>query len=126
MRTRRMRALAKYSTPALSGLIVFAVGCSDAVAPDTDRLLLDPGAAAAARKTPGPTSPPPDTTPPTVPTVASTDVGRRHISLAWSSTDAGSAGAPIYYSITVNGGPDPYGNTWDTARTYYALRPATT
>jgi hypothetical protein len=121
-----MRTLAKYSTPALTGLTVFAVACSDAVAPDTDRLSLDPAVSATARKKPGSVPPPPDTTPPTVPVVSSTDVGRRHISLAWSSTDDQGASAPIYFTITVNGGPDPYGFTWDMARTYYALQPATT
>jgi chitinase len=77
----------------------------------------------AARKKP---VPPLDVTPPTTPVISATDVGRRHISLAWTSTDEGSAGAPIYFNSTVNGGPDPYGFTWDHSRTYYALRPATT
>lgn len=121
-----MRAMVRYSTPVLAGLTAFTVACSDTVSPDTNRLSLDPGASAAARKNPGSVPPPADTTPPTVPVVSATDVGRRHISLAWSSTDEGSAGASIYYSTTVNGGPDPYGNTWDRSRTYYALRPATT
>jgi hypothetical protein len=119
-----MRTFAKYSTPALTGLTVFAVACSDAVAPDTDRLSLDPGVAAAARKNPGSVPPPPDVTPPTAPALSVTDVGRRHISLAWSSTDDRTGN--IDYRITVNGAPDPYGPTWDRSRTYYALQPATT
>ena len=119
-----MRTLAKYSTPALAGLTAFAVACSDAIAPDSDRLSLDPSVAAVSRKNPGLVPPPSDTTPPTVPQAWSTDVGRRHISLVWSSTDDRS-GAPIYYNITVNGGADPYGFTWDNSRTYYALQPAT-
>ena len=120
-----MRALARYSTPALTGLTAFAVACSDAIAPDTNHLSFDPGVAVAAKKKPGSVPPPTDTTPPTTPVLSSTDVGRRHISLAWSSTDAGSAGSPLYFTITVNGGPDPYGFTWDNSRTYYALQPAT-
>ncbi|HJQ11876.1 MAG TPA: hypothetical protein VJ840_12685 [Gemmatimonadaceae bacterium] len=120
-----MRTLARYSTPALTGLTAFALACSDAAAPDTDRLSLDPGVAAAAKKKPGSVPPPSDTTPPTTPVVSANDVGRRHIALAWESTDAGSAGAPLYFNITVNGAPDPYGFTWDKSRTYYALRPAT-
>lgn len=117
-----MHALAKYSTPALAGLIMFAVACRDAVGPDTNRLSLDSGASAAAGKKPG--APPPDVTAPTAPVLSATDVGRRHISLAWSSTDDRTGN--IYYRITVNGAPDPYGPTWDKSRTYYALQPATT
>lgn len=120
-----MHALARYSTPALAGLTAFVVACSDVVAPDAERISLDPTVSAAAKKKPGSVTPPPDTTPPTTPVLSANDVGRRHLTLAWSSTDVGSAGAPIYYNITVNGGPDPYGFTWDNSRTYYALRPAT-
>jgi hypothetical protein len=120
-----MRALANYSTAALTGLTAFAVACSDAIAPDSDRLLVDRGVSAAARKKPG-TVPPPDTTPPTVPVVSVPDVGRNHISLAWLATDDQGGSAPLYFTITVNGGPDPYGFTWDMSRTYYALKPATT
>src|SRR4029079_7405730 len=101
------------------GLTAFAVACSDAAAPDSDRLSLDPGAFAAAKK-PGSVPPPPDVTPPTAPAVSVTDIGRRHISLAWSSTD--DRAGNIYYRITVNGAPDPYGPTWDRSRTYYALQ----
>jgi chitin-binding protein len=119
-----MHALAKYSTPALAGLMTFAGACSDAAGPDTNRLSLDPGASAATRKNPGSVPPPADVTPPTAPVLSSTDVGRRHISLAWSSTDDRTGN--IYYRITVNGAPDPYGPTWDRSRTYYALQPATT
>jgi hypothetical protein len=118
-----MRTLAKYSTPALTGLTAFTVACSDAVAPDADRLSFDPSVSAAAKQKPGSVPPPPDTTPPTTPVVSSTDVGRRHISLTWSSTDDKTS--ILYYSITVNGAPDPYGSTWDKSRTYYALQPAT-
>ncbi len=120
-----MRTLARYSTPALTGLTAFTLACSDTIAPDSDRLSLDPSVAAAAKKKPGSVPPPADTTPPTTPIVSAADVGRRHIALAWESTDAGSAGAPLYFNITVNGAPDPYGFTWDKSRTYYALRPAT-
>lgn len=120
-----MRTLARYSTPALTGLTAFAVACSDAVAPDTDRLSFDAGLSAAAKQKPGSVSPPPDITPPSVPSVSATDVGRRHISLAWSSQDDRPSSSPLYFTITVNGGPDPYGFTWDMSRTYYALQPAT-
>jgi chitinase len=120
-----MRALANYSTAALTGLTAFAVACSDASSPDPDRPFLDPGVSAA-RKKPGTVPPPADTAPPTVPVVSVPDVGRNHISLAWLATDDQGGSAPLYFTITVNGGPDPYGFTWDMSRTYYALQPATT
>ena len=118
-----MRAIVKYSTPALAGLIVIAMACREATAPDTE-LSLDPGAYAAAKKKPGSVPPPPDVTPPTAPVLTLTGFGRRHISLAWSSTDDRTGN--ILYRLTVNGAPDPYGPTWDKSRTYYALQPATT
>ena len=119
-----MRALAKYSTPAVAGMLVFAVACSEAVSPDGDRLSLDPGAPAAARKNPGSVPPPADVTPPTAPVISLTGFGRRHISLAWSATDDRTV--TLYYRLTVNGAADPYGPTWDKSRTYFALQPSTT
>ena len=118
-----MRALAKYSTAALAGLIVIAMACREATAPDTE-LSLDAGAYAAGKKGPGNVPPPADVTPPTAPVLSLTGFGRRHISLAWSSTDDRTGN--ILYRFTVNGAPDPYGPTWDKSRTYYALQPATT
>ena len=119
-----MRAPAKYSIPALAGLIVFAVACSEAVSPDGDRLSLDPAASDAARKNPGSVPPPADVTPPTAPVISLTGFGRGHISLAWSATDDRTV--TLYYRLTVNGSADPYGPTWDKSRTYYALQPSTT
>lgn len=118
---RRMRRFASYSTPALTALTAFSVACSDAVAPDGDILSLDRGVSAADRKKPAP--PPADVTPPTTPALSATDVGSRHVSLAWSSTDDRTYN--ITYSITVNGTPDPDGSTYNTSRSYYVLQPST-
>lgn len=66
---------------------------------------------------------PPDTQPPTAPVLSATDVGPTHITLAWSATDDGPS--KLVYSITINGSPDPGGETSSTSRTYSQLQPAT-
>ncbi|HJP87345.1 MAG TPA: fibronectin type III domain-containing protein [Gemmatimonadaceae bacterium] len=117
-----MRALARYSTPALTSLTVFAVACSDPVSPNPDASSFNAGASVADRKKPG-TVPQPDVTPPTTPVLQAADVGRRHITLAWSSTDDRTYA--LIYSITVNGTVDPP-STQNTSRTFYPLQPSTT
>jgi chitinase len=66
---------------------------------------------------------PPDVTPPAAPALSATDIGPTHITLAWSATDDDPR---LYYSISMNGNPDPNGATSSTSRTYYLLQPATT
>jgi hypothetical protein len=63
--------------------------------------------------------------PPSAPVITVTDVGPRMIALKWSSTDD----SPwyIWYTVLVDGGPDPYGgSTTETSRTYYGFAPQTT
>jgi len=67
-----------------------------------------------------------DNTPPTVPTFTVTDVGTRHISLAWLSTDDSPF---ISYKVTKDGVPiSGIGFTWvsETSRTFTLLQPGTT
>ena len=69
---------------------------------------------------------PQDTTPPMVPTFTVTDVGTRHISLNWSSTDDSPF---ISYKVTKDGVPISSGGfTWvsETSRTFTLLQPGTT
>lgn len=65
---------------------------------------------------------PPDTTPPTKPTVAVTDVGPTHVSLAWSSVDDG---PNVWFSVDVDGTRILNGDR-RTSATFSQFEPETT
>jgi chitodextrinase len=65
---------------------------------------------------------PRDTTPPTQPTVAVTDVGPTHVSLAWSATDDGPR---VWYTVRMNGSPVLSGSE-STSGAFGPLQPETT
>jgi chitodextrinase len=64
---------------------------------------------------------PADKTPPTKPIVVPTDIGRTHVSLAWSSTDDG---PHVWYTIYRNGQP-VLNSTSATSGTFFALDQST-
>jgi chitodextrinase len=64
---------------------------------------------------------PRDVTPPTKPVVSVTDVGSRHVSLAWSSTDDG---PNVWYTVRQDGTPILSG-TRDTSANISLLQPET-
>jgi hypothetical protein len=105
----------------LAGSILFVTACERNASSTSP---YSPQAASLAKKPP---VPPADTTPPTVPVLSVTDVGTRHISLAWSSTDNSSS--YISYQVTINGVPiTSSGFTWvsETSHTFTLLQPGTT
>ncbi len=66
---------------------------------------------------------PADTQSPSVPVFSVKSLGTRHITLAWTSTDA----SPwIFYTVTKDGATIPYAWTSDSTRTFTLLEPATT
>ena len=90
-----MRAFAKYSTPALAGLITFAVACGESTAPDTKRLPTEPSAPAEGRNS--------GDRPPTTPTsLRITATGARSVSLAWNASTDNSG--DFTYRIVRSGG----------------------